>query len=292
MKPAAFNYLKAHSVEEVCRILADPGDGGERKIIAGGQTLVPLMAMRLARPALLIDINDIEALQGIRVDSEKLVIGAGTRQRTVERSEEAWAAQPLLVKALGFVGHQQTRNRGTIGGSLVHGDPSAEIPLVATVLEAEILAQSARGTSSYSAADFFDGPMMSALGVDECLVEIRFPIWPGAHIGCAFEEVASRRGDFAIVSACAQVELDAAGRCLRIAAGVGGAAPTPVRLSGLEEALTGTELDTESVGAALDGIAGALEPDTDLHASADYRRRVGAVLLGRAIENAQLEAAV
>ena len=291
MKAAAFEYIKARSLEEVCEVLAAPADGAGRKIIAGGQTLVPLMAMRLARPDLLVDINDIEALRAIAVDGDALAIGAGTRQRAVERSALAARAAPLLVKALGFVGHQQTRNRGTIGGSLVHGDPSAEIPLAALVLDARLQARSARGARACAASAFFEGPMTTALGADECLVEVRFPIWGGARIGASFQEVASRHGDFAIVSACAQVQLDAAGRCARIAAGIGGAAPTPVRPAGFERALLGGALDDDAVGAALHRIEEVLEPDSDLHASADYRRRVAGVLLGRAIARACAEAA-
>lgn len=290
MKAAAFDYVKAQSLDEVCRVLAAAGDGAEHKIIAGGQTLVPLMAMRLARPTLLVDINDIEALQGIAVDADVLVIGAGTRQRAVERSEHAAGALPLLAKALGFVGHQQTRNRGTIGGSLVHGDPAAEIPLVAIALGASLQAHSAAGTKSYAASDFFNGPMITALGADECLVEIRFPIWPGARIGTGFQEVASRQGDFAIVAACAQVQLDETGNCTRIAVSIGGVAGTPVRLAGLEQALLGSTLDPAAVEAASGEVEGEIEPDTDLHASAGYRRRVAGVLVGRAIEQALAEA--
>ncbi len=290
MKAAAFEYRKARSLEEICRVLAAPADGAEHKIIAGGQTLVPLMAMRLARPTLLVDINDVEALQGVAIEGDELVIGAGARQRAVERSEEVARAAALLAKALGFVGHQQTRNRGTIGGSLVHGDPSAEIPLAALVLDARLYARSVRGGVCYPAAGFFEGPMTTALADDECLTGIRFPIWPGARVGSGFHEVASRHGDFAIVSACAQLQLDSAGRCARIALGVGGAAPTPVRPAAAEAALAGKTPDRETIAAAADAAADALEPDSDLHASAGYRRRVAGVLLGRAIGQAVTEA--
>ena len=190
-----------------------------------------------------------------------------------------------------FVGHQQTRNRGTVGGSLVHGDPSAEIPLVALVLEARLQAHSGRGTRTCAAASFFEGPMMTALGSEECLVEVWFPIWPGARIGTSFHEVASRQGDFAIVAACAQLQLDDAGRCTRIALGIGGAAAVPVRAKGLEEALIGTALDEAALAAARPLLDEAIEPDADLHADAGYRRRVAGVLLDRAIREARAEAA-
>ena len=291
MKAAAFEYVRADSVDHVCRILAAPG-GGERKVIAGGQTLVPLMAMRLARPELLVDVNGIDELRGIAVAGGALAVGAGTRQRDVERSAEAARAAPLLVKALGFVGHQQTRNRGTIGGSLAHGDPAAEIPLAAVALDAELEARSARGPASWQAANgFFLGPMTTALAADQCLVQARFPVWDGPRIGAGFQEVASRKGDFAVVAACAQLSLDADGRCDRIAAALGGVAPAPVRLSGLEAALTGRALDEAAFAGIPAAIAPALDPDDDLHASAAYRRRVAAVLLGRALEEARREAA-
>lgn len=290
MKAAAFEYVRADSLDDVCRILAAPG-GGERKVIAGGQTLVPLMAMRLARPELLVDVNGLEELGGIAVEDGALAVGAGTRQRDVERSAEAARAAPLLVKALGFVGHQQIRNRGTIGGSLVHGDPAAEIPLVAATLDAGLEARSARGPASWQAASgFFLGPMTTALAADQCLVRARFPVWDGPRIGTGFQEVASRKGDFAVVAACVQLKLDADGRCARIAAGLGGVAPAPVRLSGLEAALLGRALDEAALAGIAAEIAPALDPDDDLHATAAYRRRVAAVLLARAIEEARREA--
>ena len=290
MKAAKFDYIRADSVVAACRALAAAGPGEEHKIVAGGQTLVPLMAMRLARPTLLVDIDGIDGLDGIEARDGALAIGAMTRQRAAELSPLLRGNLPLLAKALGFVGHLQTRNRGTIGGSLAHGDPAAEIPLVAVALDAELEAEGTGGRRSYPAGAFFEAPMVTAVAADECLVEARFPIWNGARLGTGFQEVASRKGDFAIVAAAAQLALDGDGRCLRIAAALGGVAPVPVRVCALEDALGGTRLEDGEIEAALACVDAAIEPDDDLHATAAYRGRVARVLLGRAIREARDEA--
>jgi CO/xanthine dehydrogenase FAD-binding subunit len=289
VKAAEFDYVRVTSVAEACERLR--AAGAEAKLIAGGQTLVPLMAMRLARPTLLIDISDIPELVGIAVGPDGLSIKAATRQRAVERSAEVRARLPLLAKALRFVGHVQTRNRGTIGGSLVHGDPAAEIPLVAVALDATLVAQSAAGRAEYRAREFFQSAMMTALPPDHCLVEVRFPLWDESRGGTGFHEVASREGDFAIVAAAAQVALDPDGTCRRIAVAVGGAAPVPVRLRSVEADLSGKKVADAEVREALSGIDTLLEPNTDVHATADYRRRVARVLAERAILDARNEAA-
>ena len=291
MKAAEFDYIRADSVAAACAALAAAGPGEEHKIIAGGQTLVPLMAMRLARPTLLIDIDGIAGLDGIARGDGAIAIGAMTRQRAAELSPLLRDEIPLLAKALRFVGHLQTRNRGTVGGSLVHGDPSAEIPLVAVALDAELEAEGLKGRRTYPADSFFEGPMVTAIAPDECLTSARFPVWNGGKVGTGFQEVASRRGDFAIVAAAAQLALDHDGRCLRIAAGLGGVAPRPVRIAALEDELTGTRLADGEIEAALAAVDAAIEPDDDLHATAAYRGRVAKVLLGRAIREARGEAA-
>ena len=289
MKAAEFDYVRADSVAAACAALAAAGPGEEHKIVAGGQTLVPLMAMRLARPTLLVDIDGI-GLDGISRSDGTVAIGSMTRQRAAELSPAVRESLPLLASALGFVGHLQTRNRGTVGGSLVHGDPAAEIPLVAVALDAELEAEGTGGRRTCPAAAFFEAPMVTAIADDECLVEARFPIWNGGRIGTGFHEVASRKGDFAIVAAAAQLALDGDGRCLRIAAALGGVAPVPVRVPALEDALGGTRLEDGEIEAALACVDGAIEPDDDLHATAAYRGRVARVLLGRAIREARDEA--
>lgn len=289
MKAAEFDYLRPASLSEACEALKASDGDSECKIIAGGQTLVPLMAMRLARPTLLIDINDIDDLKGIEATSDQLVIRAGTRQRTAERSDAVRDRLPLLARALPFIGHWQTRNRGTVGGSLACADPSAEIPLVARTLDAEIVARSAdRGERIIPAGAFFEAAMMTTLAEDECLVEVRFPFWSGDQaVGIGFHEVSSRKSDFAVASAAAQIALDGDGVCRRIAVAVGGVAPSPARLNQIEAQLLGTKLDDTIISEATAGVGGMIDPDDDLHGTADYRKRVAGVLAGRAISDAR-----
>ncbi|HUA55340.1 MAG TPA: FAD binding domain-containing protein [Candidatus Sulfotelmatobacter sp.] len=285
MKAAEFDYVRATSLDEVCDLLDETGD---HKIIAGGQTLVPLMAMRLARPALLIDIADVEALRFIRVEGDVLRIGAATRQVEAEHSPLVRERLPLLIKALRWVGHPQTRNRGTVGGSIAAADPSAEIPLVALALEARALARSKGGESELALTDFFRGPMMTALAPEQCLVEIRFPLWSG-RVGCGFQEVSARASDFALVAAATQLVLDAGGICTRIAAALGGVGAAPVRVRA-PEALLGRRLEPAAVDDALAALGDEIAPEDDQHASADYRRRVARTLMARALIEARDEA--
>ena len=287
MKAAAFDYVRAADIDEVCRLLADAGDQ-ERKIIAGGQTLVPLMAMRMARPDMLIDINDVDGLSGIEDKGDHVSIGGCTRQRALERSETISVRLPLLAKAVRNVGHIQTRNRGTIGGSIVHGDPSAEIPLAALALEATIVLRSATGAREVSLDGFFEAAMVTNIEPEEILTEIRIPVWRGGAIGTGFHETASRQGDFAIVAAAAQVELADNGAILRAAVSAGGVAPSPVKLHGVEAALTGRSAG--DFDEALAGMDEEIDPDTDVHATADYRRRVARRLVARAVNDAVAEA--
>src|SRR5579862_2986398 len=248
MKAAEFDYARAASVEEICRLLASAG--GEGKIIAGGQTLVPLLVMRLARPTLVIDINRVDALRGLRRDGDRLAIGAGTRQADVLADSALARHTPLLAKGLRMVGHPQTRNRGTIGGSLANADPAAEIGLVARTLDAAITARSTSGERVIAAAQFFAGAMTTALSAEECLTEVRFPIWNEARLGTGFEEMSIRRSDFALVAAACQLALDGDGVCRRIALGIGGAEAVPVRASEAEQRLTGTRLEPGDIDRA------------------------------------------
>jgi len=285
MKAARFDYLRATSIDEACQALAD--GGGEARIIAGGQTLVPLMAMRLARPALLIDINRIAALSGIRRDGEWLVIGACTRQADALASPVVGEACPLLADALSHVGHTQTRNRGTVGGSLCNADPSAEISLVAQTLEAELVARSVRGERRLKAADFLESAMATTLEPDECLIEVRFPVWRDGAVGHGFHEVSIRDSDFALGAAAAQLSLDGAGNSARLHIAIGGASPAPLRLGPVEDALTGGALDDAAIAEACGAVAGLVDPQSDIHADAAYRTRVAAAMARRAIATAR-----
>ncbi len=287
MKAAPFAYRRAESVADACAAL----EADDAMIIAGGQTLVPLMAMRFARPALLIDINDLAELKGIAVDRDRLVIKAGTRQAEALASAEVARAAPLLAKALPFVGHGQTRARGTVGGSVALGDPSAEIPLIATALGATITLHATRDDRTVAAGDFFLGAMETARRTHECLTEIAFPVWTEAgRIGTGFTEVAERHGDFAIVAAAAQVLIDADGVCRRAAVAVGGASPAPLRLAAAEAALVGSRVDHAILRTATGEVSALLDPPSDGHASSEYRRRVAPELVRRAIEEAVAEA--
>lgn len=287
MKAAAFDYVRASSVDEICRLLADAGDE-ERKIIAGGQTLVPLMAMRMARPDMLIDINDVAELAGINDHGDHVSFGAGTRQRAIERSDIVSDRLPLVAKAVRNVGHQQTRNRGTIGGSIVHGDPSAELPMAALALEATMILRAVSGETEMPIDGFFEAAMMTNIEPEQLLTEIRIPVWQDARIGTGFHETSSRQGDFAIVAAAAQVALAEDGKVTRAAISVGGAAPSPVKLHGLEAALIGKSADGFQDIIAL--VDEEIDAETDVHATAEYRRRVTRKLVSRAIDDAIAEA--
>lgn len=284
MKAAPFEYVRPASLAEACALLEE--HGADAKLIAGGQSLVPMMAMRLARPAILVDINRLDELKAVSVSDDALTIGAAVRQCVMERDPQARANLPLLGKALKWVGHVQTRNRGTIGGSIVHADPSAEIPLVACTLDATLLLRDSSGSSEVQAREFFFAPMVTAIAPEQCLVEIRFPAWNEARVGSAFEEVSIRHGDFALVSACAQVALDADGKCIRAALGIGGASPFPHALPEVGEMLVGKTLDEGTIVEAADLAASLIDPDGDLHATADYRRHLARVTAARALASA------
>jgi CO/xanthine dehydrogenase FAD-binding subunit len=285
MKPAPFDYVRPTSLAEACALLADDEDA---RVIAGGQTLVPMLAMRLARPAKLIDILRLPELGGIREEAGAVVVGATTRQAQAERNSVIRASVPMLAQVLPWVGHPPTRNRGTIGGSIANADPSAEIPLVAVTLGAEIMLATTDGPRSMPSDDFFIEPMVTALAHGECVSAIRFPVWPHRRIGVGFFEVSARRSDFAFVAAAAQVALDGEGRCVDVALGLGGVGDRPLRLD--VSSLVGTKLEAASVSDAVNAASADVEATSDLHASAAYRRRVAVTLCKRAVEQARVNA--
>jgi 2-furoyl-CoA dehydrogenase FAD binding subunit len=258
MKPAHFDYVRAESLAEAHDVLA--AEGGEASVLAGGQSLLPLLSTRLARPTVVLDIMRIPGLDLVSNEGDAVRIGAAVRQAKLAACPELASAQPLLAAALPFIGHAQTRSRGTVCGSIAHADPSAEIPLVLLALEGEILLSSARGQRRVSAGEFFTGLMSTAREENELIEAAIVPRRRPGH-GYAFREFARRHGDFAIV-ACAAIAND---REARLA--VGGVADRPVVFNGLP--LAGTPLDE-----ALDHIAGELDARDDLHASADYRRHL------------------
>ena len=289
LKPVNFDYLRAGSIAEVCERLHALGE--DARVLAGGQTLVPLLAMRLARPSVVIDINAVPDLAGITDAADHVAIRACTRQADTEASPIVRARLPLLAKGIRFVGHDQTRNRGTVGGSLVNADPSAEIALVAAALEATLVTQGTDDLATLPAADFFVGPMATALDPQRLLVEARFPVWGGGHrIGSGFHEVNVRSSDYALVSAAAQVALDADGTCRRATLAIGAANPFPIRIAAAADALVGNRLDDARIHAAAALVADAIEPSDDQQASAAYRRRTAVALAIRALTDARDEA--
>ncbi len=284
MKPAPFDYYAPTSVEEACSLLSQYGD--DAKILAGGQSLVPVMALRLAQPSVLIDINTVRELDYIHGDDHGLAIGAITRHRTVERSAAVREKSPILSAAVEWIGHPQIRNRGTIGGSLAHADPAAELPALAAVLDATFSVRNANGTKrTLKAADFFVTYLTTALDSDDLLSEIYFPALPPGT-GWSFVEVARRHGDFALVGAAATVALDAAGNCSDARVALFGVAPTAVRSPSVEQALSHQKPDEQTIAAAAVEVVKDIDPPGDVHASAAYRTYVATNLVRRALAEA------
>ena len=288
MKAAPFEYVRAASVSEACELLRQDGD--DIKLIAGGQSLAPMMAMRLTRPSRLVDINEIAALKFIALERNAARIGACTRQCDLARHNVLAERVPLLRKALAWVGHTQTRNRGTVGGSLAHADPAAELPLVAQVLGAEMHVRSCDGRRALTACGFFMGPLTTALDAKECLEEIHWPVWNERRVGSSFMEVSRRHGDFAMIEACAQVAVDDNGHCTRVVFGLGGGGTTPLAFPALSARLIGTRLDDDLVQSVAQEAAVQLDAGSDLHASAEYRKHLATVLAARVIRAAAAEA--
>jgi carbon-monoxide dehydrogenase medium subunit len=279
MKPAPFDYLAPETLEAAIEALVRFGP--DARPLAGGQSLVPMLALRLARPAVLVDLNRIAALAGIRDAGTELRIGAMTRQAEVLNSPLVARRAPLMVQALAQVGHPPTRARGTIGGSLAHADPAAELPVAMLALDAQLVIRSARGERLVAAAEFFRGMFETAIGEGELLTEIRVLAAPGQ--GSAFLEVSRRRGDFAIASVAAQLATDARGRCLSARLVLGAVAPVPLRCPQAESRLAGRPLDD---GAIADAVA-ALPLDAialdSTSASRAYRMRIAPVLAQRVL---------
>jgi CO/xanthine dehydrogenase FAD-binding subunit len=285
MKPAPFDYVRPSSLAEVCEILAADEDA---RIIAGGQTLIPMLAMRLARPTRLVDILRLNDLHGIRAEADAVVIGAVTRQVEVERSDIVRRSLPLLTKALPWVGHPPTRNRGTVGGSIANADPSAEIPLVAVTLGAEIEIANPSERMRMPADEFFIGPMLTSVMPGDCVCAVRFPVWTHKQVGTGFHEVSARQSDFAFVAAAAQVALDDAGRCVEATLGLGGVGDRAIRID--VAPLLGKVPARAAISEVVRAATADLEASSDLHATADYRRRVAVALGTRALEDAFADA--
>lgn len=284
MKPPPFEYAAPGTVEEAIALL-ERGEG-EAMLLAGGQSLVPLLAMRLARPALLVDLRRIGGLVGLREEGQTLVVGAMTPKRELERSELVARRQPLLRAATLLIGHPPIRNRGTVGGSLAQADPAAEYPAVALLLDAELRAVGRSGPRSIAARDFFLGPLTTALAPAEVLVEVRWPVL-APRTGWSIQEIARRPGDYALAGAAATLTLDGGGSVAEARLALFGVRPTPLRATAAEEILTGQPPDDarleRAARAVVDGIEDPLE---DVHASAAYRCHLAGVVAARALAEA------
>lgn len=285
MKPPPFDYKRATSVRDALALLA-AGDE-DTKVLAGGQSLVPLLNLRLARPSLLVDINRVPDLDNIRVDGDTISFGATVRHARLLSDPVVAREAPLLRQAAALIGHPAIRNRGTLGGSLAHADPGAELCAAVVALDAEIELGSERGTRSVPAADFFLGPFMSVLEPDELVLAVR--VVRHGDYGCAYEECAVTAGDFALVGVAALVHCDDAGRVDTVRAAMAGAAGTPGPAPAVEELVRATP-DADRMERVLGEVCAQVEPTGDIHASADYKRALVGTLLRRALTRAAREA--
>ena len=288
MKPAAFAYHRPTTAAEAVGLLHELGDGA--KVLAGGQSLVPMLSLRLAVFDHLVDVGRIEELRGIERRDGALWVGAGTTDAAVEKSGEVAASAPLLAKATPLIGHFQIRNRGTVGGSVAHADPAAEYPAVALALDAQFEVLGAHGTRTVAAADFFTGFWETAVAADELLTGISFPVWSG-RCGFGIEEVARRHGDFAMAGAAVALEVDDDDKVARCGIGLLGLGSTPLRARVAEAEIVGrpaAELDVEELGVL--ALRDVDDIPSDLHGSSEYRRRVGGVMVSRALTAALADA--
>ena len=283
MKPPVFEYHAPALVDEAIALLTRYG--GDGKILAGGQSLMPLLNFRLSRPAAIVDLNGISSLAYVREDNGVIHFGAMTRQRTIEFSDVVRRRLPLLTEATALVGHLPIRTRGTIGGSIAHADPSAEYPAVLAALDGTVVVRGPRGERTLRPTELFQSYLTTSLGPEEILVEVRLPAM-AAGAGFAFEEFSRRHGDFAIVGVAAMLVGDEQ-RCTTARLATAGAGPTPLRLRSAEEILERDGLSDTAIDTAAARAAELVDPDSDIHASAAYRRNLTRVLTGRALRRAK-----
>src|SRR5581483_171738 len=279
----AFCYHRPDTVEEAAGLLAEYG--ADAKVLAGGQSLIPLLALRLAHPAHLVDIGRVAGLDRFGDGSEGFTVGAGVRHAGVEHSPLAGQAAPLVAAALPHIGHRAIRNRGTVCGSLAHADPAAELPAVALATDAEFMVRSSGGERTVPAADFFLGYLTSALDDTELLTAVRFPPWP-PRTGWSVQEISRRHGDYALVGLAAVLGVGEGGRVDRAALSFFGAGATPVRVPEAERVLVGEHPDAAVFAEAADVVKKTIDPPGDNHATAPYRAHVAGVLTRRCLAEA------
>jgi carbon-monoxide dehydrogenase medium subunit len=283
MKLPPFEYACPTTLSEAVALLAS--QNGEAKAIAGGQSLVPMLAFRIAAPSLLVDLRKLTELRQIKIGNDGVRLGAMVRWRDIEDDARLATAHPLLKAAVAHVAHYQIRNRGTVGGSIAHADPAAEMPGIAVTCEAEISVVGSAGPRVIRAADFFLGALSTALEPDEIIVEVRLPAWPERR-RWGFQEFARRRGDFAIAAAAVYYDQDKSGNAANAHVGIIGVGDTPQRLDAVEAALNGCVVDEATIAQAEAVAAASVNPTDDIHASAAYRRALAATMVERALKSA------
>ncbi len=282
MKLPPFEYACPTSISEAVALLAS--HDGEAKPLAGGQSLVPMMAFRVASPSLLVDLRKLAELRQIRITQDGVTLGAMVRWRDILEDARLKTAHPLLVAAVEHVAHYQIRNRGTVGGSIAHADPAAEMPGIVVTCEAQIAVLGKAGARTIAAGDFFRGPLMTALKPDEIITEIRFPMWP-AKRRFGFQEFARRRGDFAMAAAAVFYD-DDGGKARNAHVGVIGVADRPLRLPSVEAVINGQKIDDAVIAKAEAAASAAVDPADDIHSSGAYRKALVGVMVERALKDA------
>ncbi len=283
MKLPPFEYACPTSLSEAVALLAS--HDGDAKPLAGGQSLVPMMAFRVAQPALLVDLRKLAELRQIKIAQDCVTLGAMVRWREILDDERLRTAQPLLVAAVEHVAHYQIRNRGTVGGSVAHADPAAEMPGIAVTCEAKIAVVGKAGERVIAAADFFQGPLITALKPDEIITQIRLPAWP-AKRRFGFQEFARRRGDFAMAAAALFYDEDGSKTVRNAHVGAIGVADRPLRLTAVEQVLNGSTIDDAVIAKAEAAASASVDPHDDIHASGAYRKALVGVMVERALKSA------
>jgi carbon-monoxide dehydrogenase medium subunit len=283
MKLPSFEYACPTTITEAVALLAS--HDGDAKPLAGGQSLVPMLAFRVASPALLVDLRKLSELRQIKIADDGITLGAMVRWRDILDDARLRTAHPLLVAAVEHVAHYQIRNRGTVGGSIAHADPAAEMPGIVVTCEANIAVVGKSGARLIEAANFFQGPLMTALKPEEIITEIRLPAWP-AKRRFGFQEFARRRGDFAMAAAALFYDEDGDRKACNAHVGVIGVADRPLRLAAVEQALNGNKIDEAVIAKAEAAASAAVDPPDDIHASGAYRKALVGVMVERALNNA------
>jgi aerobic carbon-monoxide dehydrogenase medium subunit len=286
MKLPPFEYACPTSLSEAVALLA--AHDGEAKPLAGGQSLVPMLAFRVAAPSLIVDLRKLAELKQISIGADGVTLGAMVRWCDILGDERLQTAHPLLVEAVGHVAHYQIRNRGTVGGSLAHADPAAELPGIAVTCEAVIAVTGKGGTRTIAAADFFQGALTTALKTDEIITSINFPAWPSRR-RFGFLEFARRRGDFALAGTALFYDTDEAGCARNAHVGAIGIADVPLRLGAVETVLNGSAIDEAAIAKAGAAASASVDPPDDIHASGAYRRALIGTLVERALTAAKLK---